>query len=221
MTKLTAAAGLFLAAPLSRPSMLLSYCAWVRSPQHRTSLCEYQLAKFYSCLALAALAIAAISAPRAAADEGGVSFWLPGQYGSFAAAAPTPGWSMPLVLYNYGGAIGAGRLLPRGRLLSSGLNEVVRRTVHRAYLHARHYYPGRTAELLARVRAGLHLHVGAHRPRPVARVAVGLTVRRQRSLSDCTAILEFRRPQLHDLSRGQHPGRQLRSQPVVQHRHRP
>jgi hypothetical protein len=123
MTKLTAAAGLFLAAPLSRPSMLLSYCAWVRSPQHRTSLCEYQLAKFYSCLALAALAIAAISAPRAAADEGGVSFWLPGQYGSFAAAAPTPGWSMPLVLYNYGGAIGAGRLLPRGRLLSSGLNE--------------------------------------------------------------------------------------------------
>ena len=72
---------------------------------------------------LAALAIAAISPRRAVADEGGVSFWLPGQYGSFAAVAPTPGWSLPLVFYNYGGAVSAGRVLPRGHLLSSGLNE--------------------------------------------------------------------------------------------------
>jgi hypothetical protein len=69
------------------------------------------------------LAIAATAPQRAVGDEGGVSFWLPGQYGSFAAVAPAPGWSMPLVVYNYGGAISAGRLLPRGHLLSSGLNE--------------------------------------------------------------------------------------------------
>ena len=48
------------------------------------------------------------------ADEGGVSFWLPGQYGSFAAIAPSPGWSLPLVYYNYGGSKGAQRVLPNG-----------------------------------------------------------------------------------------------------------
>ena len=188
---------------------------------HRTASCEYKVANFCHGLVLAALAIAAISPRRAVADEGGVSFWLPGQYGSFAAVAPTPGWSLPLVFYNYGGAVSAGRVLPRGHLLSSGLNDVVRRTVHRAYLHAGHDHPGRAAELLARVRARLHLHVGAHRPWPVVGVAVGFAVRRQRSLSDGAALLEFRRSQRHGLPCRRHSGRQLRSRPVVKHRHRP
>src|SRR5271168_1723010 len=69
------------------------------------------------------LAVAIAVGPGAAiADEGGVSFWLPGQNGSFAAVAPEPGWSMPLVFYNYGGSAGRGVTLPRGHLLSSGLN---------------------------------------------------------------------------------------------------
>jgi hypothetical protein len=42
--------------------------------------------------------------PRVAVgDEGGVSFWLPGQYASFAAIPPDPGFSMPLVTYFYAG----------------------------------------------------------------------------------------------------------------------
>jgi hypothetical protein len=56
------------------------------------------------------------------ADEGGVSFWVPGQSGSFAAIAPSPGWSLPLVFYNYGGSIGASQPLTRGHLLTEGLN---------------------------------------------------------------------------------------------------
>jgi hypothetical protein len=55
-----------------------------------------------------AVAIAAWPGSVVLADEGGVSFWLPGQYGSFAAVAPSPGWSMPLVFYNYGGSAGPG-----------------------------------------------------------------------------------------------------------------
>ena len=35
----------------------------------------------------------------AAADEGGVSFWLPGQYGSYAAAPGKPGWSFESTFY--------------------------------------------------------------------------------------------------------------------------
>ena len=37
--------------------------------------------------------------PSAVADEGGVSFWLPGQFGSLAAAPTEPGWSLPSVYY--------------------------------------------------------------------------------------------------------------------------
>lgn len=34
------------------------------------------------------------------ADESGISFWLPGQFGSLAAAPGTPGWSMAEVYYH-------------------------------------------------------------------------------------------------------------------------
>src|SRR5689334_16153398 len=77
------------------------------------------------CRAGATLAAALVFAVShrlpARADEGGLSFWLPGQYGSFAAIAPSSGWSMSLQFYNYGGSIGAGSLLSRGHLLSSDL----------------------------------------------------------------------------------------------------
>ena len=34
------------------------------------------------------------------ADERGISFWLPGTFGSFAAVPATPGWSLPLEYYH-------------------------------------------------------------------------------------------------------------------------
>src|SRR5262245_48757853 len=37
---------------------------------------------------------------RAAADEAGVSFWLQGQFGSFAAAPSNPGWSFESTFYH-------------------------------------------------------------------------------------------------------------------------
>ena len=36
----------------------------------------------------------------AGADEGGVSFWIPGQFGSLAAAPQVPGWQLATVFYN-------------------------------------------------------------------------------------------------------------------------
>ena len=36
----------------------------------------------------------------ACADEGGASFWLPGQYGSLAAVPAEPGWSVPLIYHH-------------------------------------------------------------------------------------------------------------------------
>ena len=58
----------------------------------------------------------------ALADEGGVSFWLPGQYASFAAIAPTPGISLPTQSYCYTGSVGGERALDRGGALGFGLD---------------------------------------------------------------------------------------------------
>lgn len=66
-----------------------------------------------------ALALAAIPA---AADEGGVSFWLPGQYASFAAVAPAPGWSLPMQAYGYWGSASGSKPLPRGGQVTYGLD---------------------------------------------------------------------------------------------------
>jgi hypothetical protein len=68
------------------------------------------------------LAIAAGSGEAALADEGGISFWLPGKYGSFAAVTPPLGWSLPLVYYSYGGSADTSHTLQRGALLTTGLN---------------------------------------------------------------------------------------------------
>jgi hypothetical protein len=50
-------------------------------------------------------AFALLSQP-AVADEGGVSFWLPGTYGSLAAVPAVPGWSF--AAFNYYGSASAG-----------------------------------------------------------------------------------------------------------------
>ncbi len=56
------------------------------------------------------------------ADEGGVSFWLPGQYGSFAAIPPEQGFSMPLVTYYYSGDAPGDQLIEKGRNLLFGVD---------------------------------------------------------------------------------------------------
>jgi hypothetical protein len=54
------------------------------------------------------------------ADESGVSFWLPGQFGSLAAAPQVPGWSMAAVYYHTtvaaSGAVAAARQIQIGRI---------------------------------------------------------------------------------------------------------
>src|SRR5207237_7234290 len=47
------------------------------------------------------VAVAVTSVPTSSlADEGGVSFWLTGQFGSLAAVPQQPGWSMASVFYH-------------------------------------------------------------------------------------------------------------------------
>jgi hypothetical protein len=51
-----------------------------------------------ACLTLLVAVVCAIGNARA--DEAGVSFWIPGFFGSLAAAPQQPGWSLTSMLYN-------------------------------------------------------------------------------------------------------------------------
>ena len=66
----------------------------------------------------AVLTLGSLSGP-ARADENGYSFWLPGQFGSLAAAPGVPGWAMAEVYYHTSvsasGAVAAARQIQVGR----------------------------------------------------------------------------------------------------------
>src|SRR4051794_32280110 len=69
-------------------------------------------------IALVAGSLAIGGAPSRA-DESGVSFWVPGQFGSLAAVPTTPGWSLGTVYYHTtvgaSGAVAAQREFQVGR----------------------------------------------------------------------------------------------------------
>jgi len=56
------------------------------------------------------------------ADEGGVSFWLPGQFGSFAAVPGMPGWTIPAIYLHNSVSVDADKVLPVGLALTTGLD---------------------------------------------------------------------------------------------------
>lgn len=63
-----------------------------------------------------------LAAPLLHADEGGSSFWLPGQFGSLAATQVAPGWSLPVMFYHYDGNASSGKQFDIAGNLSLGLN---------------------------------------------------------------------------------------------------
>ncbi len=67
------------------------------------------------------LVMIAISAPTRA-DEGGLSFWLPGTFGSLAATPTTPGWSWATFYIHTEAAAGAGAQFPRGGRVDIGVS---------------------------------------------------------------------------------------------------
>ncbi len=83
-------------------------------------------------LALGVLAVTVAlslqSSGLAHADEGGASFWTPGSYGSFAAQAPSAGWSLPITYYGFSGSMKGTAATPDGRSVtgsqSGPLNEM-------------------------------------------------------------------------------------------------
>jgi len=68
------------------------------------------------------LACVAFGPLRARADEGGVSFWLPGNFGSFVATPGDPGWELALIYYYSSGDAGADKVFPRGGRITAGVD---------------------------------------------------------------------------------------------------
>jgi hypothetical protein len=60
----------------------------------------------HAAFAFLMIGAVALSSRRAIADEGGVSFWLPGTYGSLAAVPAEPGWSFSA--FDYYASVSAG-----------------------------------------------------------------------------------------------------------------
>lgn len=70
----------------------------------------------------AAVALLAAASTASVADEGGMSFWLPGQFGSLTAVPGDPGWSLPLAYYHASADAGASKSFPRGGQVRAGLD---------------------------------------------------------------------------------------------------
>jgi hypothetical protein len=68
------------------------------------------------CTALALVPLPAM------ADNGGLSFWLPGTFGSLAAAPVMPGWAYSTIYLHLQQSAGGGREFQRGGSIVAGLN---------------------------------------------------------------------------------------------------
>ena len=75
-----------------------------------------------SCAGFVLAACVSLTTPSHA-DEGGVSFWVPGIFGSLAAAPQTPGWSVTAFYYhttvNAGADVAFARQVSVGRLTTN------------------------------------------------------------------------------------------------------
>ena len=103
------------------PSRCRSTMAETRRPQGARMFAmasiERRMRHAGRLVAIAALA----SCPEISrADEGGVSFWLPGQYASLAAVPQTPGWALGVTYYHSNvaasGAVAASKEILTGRI---------------------------------------------------------------------------------------------------------
>ena len=63
-----------------------------------------------------------LSSQSALADEGGVPFWMSGQYASMAAVPSQPGWSLVLMPYVYSGKADKSKNFQHGQSLNAGLS---------------------------------------------------------------------------------------------------
>lgn len=68
------------------------------------------------------ISISFFSSQSVLADEGGVPFWMSGQYASMAAVPSQPGWSLVLMPYVYSGSADNSKNFQHGQSVNAGLS---------------------------------------------------------------------------------------------------
>lgn len=91
----------------------------VKQSRHRGGIRSRLVAGAVTLSVTLGIALAGASAARA--DEGGLSLWLPGLYGSFAAVPGVPGWTFGTVYYHPSVSTGADVQFPRGGQVDVGV----------------------------------------------------------------------------------------------------
>src|SRR5262245_60025219 len=107
---------------------------WIGSSQLHSSRGGDRSHAAWSAFICGAVALACF-ASAAKADEGGVSYWLPGLFGSLAAVPQQPGWSLATMYYHT--PVSAGADVARAREITTGRIPVNLSANLSATLHAR------------------------------------------------------------------------------------
>jgi hypothetical protein len=141
------------------------------------------------------VALALFTSPAALADEGGVSFWLPGLFGSLAAAPQQPGWAFAATNYftsvSASGAVAAAREVTIGKLspaINVNLNVNVKANVDMALLNGGYVFA--TPVLGGQLALGMTGLVGNNSTNLNGIITAGVgpfTVTKGGSLGDTTA----------------------------------
>ena len=106
-------------APVVIEGVTMSKAIAALSPEGRRR--ARRTAGVYAMVALV-LALFVCTVNPALADEGGVSFWIPGLYGSLAALPGQPGWSFTSLYYHTSDSAGADVALPLDGQIVVGLD---------------------------------------------------------------------------------------------------
>ncbi len=162
--------------------------------------------------ALVSLATVCMGINEAAADEAGISFWLPGLYGSFAAAPGEPGWSFASVFYHPSVSAGAGTSFPRGGGVDVGIEgrgEII--AFGPTYTFDQPLWGAQAAVSLLAVAGRNSACVDATLAGPGGRHDLRRALRKlhrsRRSVAAVHAEVERRRQQLHDICDRRHSHR--------------
>lgn len=132
----------------------------------------------------------------ALADEGGVSFWLPGNFSSFVATPSDPGWTLPLIYYSSAAEAGAGKTFPRSGRLTAGVDATANLFfVAPTYVVATPFAGGQASFGLAAAYGRLNAEVDATLAGPTGGVISGSESDSRTGISDLypTASLKWNR----------------------------
>ena len=176
----------------------------------------------YHRILIATLASSVMLPSVARADEGGASFWLPGQQGSFAAVPSAPGWTLPIIYYHgEPEAQGPPSFSSAELSLAASLGWPILSLLFRPTHFPIPYWTGNSPSDLARALDGWKAPPRSPSGGALSFERTDSVFGRGRPFSDRDTEVEQWNQQLHDLSHRGHSGWRLQRGTNCEHEHQP